>query len=43
MVVIVSAKPSAQAADVIPLREAAKSMARIAALSFGGPAGQIAA
>jgi chromate transporter len=42
MVDIVSEKPPAQAADVIRLREAVKVWARIAALSFGGPAGQIA-
>jgi chromate transporter len=28
--------------DIVPLREAARTWARVAALSFGGPAGQIA-
>lgn len=37
-----SAKPSAHARDMVPLRESIKVWARIAALSFGGPAGQIA-
>src|ERR1700712_5838762 len=42
MVDIADIKPSTHAADVVPLGEAFKVWARIAALSFGGPAGQIA-
>lgn len=34
--------PSEPGADVVPLAEAVKVWARVAALSFGGPAGQIA-
>ncbi|MBB3288702.1 MULTISPECIES: chromate efflux transporter [Rhizobium] len=37
-----AARPSAAEQDIVPLSEAIKVWTRVAALSFGGPAGQIA-